>query len=180
MNRRIIISFVIVVLLLSGFLTFRNGLKITLSEKEIQDSVNNNFPMEKTHLKFFKIMYSNPIIELLDDSNRVRIGLTATPRILINGKLNAGTAVANGGFKYEPTTGNVFLTGFKIEKLAINQNTNISLDLISMALSAELEDYYSKHPIYTLSDTEFKQKTAKMVVKELKIHNKKVVITLGM
>ena len=90
MNRKIIILFVIVVLIISGLLIFRKGLTITLSEKEIQDSVNNNFPMEKTHLKFFKIMYSNPIIELLDDSNRVRIGLTATPRILINGKLMAG------------------------------------------------------------------------------------------
>ncbi len=165
------------------YVVLKEGVTISITEKQIQDGASKVFPLEKTHLSIVKIVYSDPVFEVLDNKQRIRIGLTATPELMINGKKFSGKAIVNGGFRYDPAQGAFFLTGFAVETLEIQTVhgvTGINLEKISEALSLACEKVYEKHPIYTLSDYDLKQKTAKMLVKEIHLRNKTVHISLGL
>lgn len=182
MKKKIIIGLLIIisVIVLISYFSLKQGFVIRISEKEIQDAVAVRFPIEKTHIAILNVKYSDPLIELLEGKNRVRIGITATPQIMVGGKTHSGSAVVNGSFRYEAGTGKVFLTDFKVEKIVIDESKKLNLDLLSIALSYELDDIYSVYPIYTLSDTDFKQKTAKMVVKDITVENNNLEIHFGL
>lgn len=161
----------------------KEGITISITEKQIQDGASKLFPIEKTHLSIVKVVYSDPVFEVLDNKKRIRIGLTATPELTLNGKKFSGRAIVNGGFRYDPAKGEFFLTGFTVETIeiqGIHGIKGINLEKVSDALSEACETVYAKHPIYTLSDHNLKQKTAKMLVKEISLWNKTVHITLGL
>lgn len=182
MKKKIILGLLIIVLgiVLFSYFSIKQGVVIRISENEIQKAVAVKFPLEKTHIAILNVKYSDPLIELLEGKNRIRIGITATPQIKVVGKTNSGSAIVNGSFRYEAGTGKVFLTDFKVEKIVIDESKKLNLDLLSIALSYELDDVYSIYPIYTLSDNDFKQKTAKMVVKDVFVKNKFLEIHFGL
>ena len=175
--KKLTVIFLVVFLVISGwyFLT-SNGYTVNISEKEIQEAVEKNFPYEKVHLNFLRIVYSNPSVELLEGENRVRIGLTAT--LQVKEKIHFGSALVNGGFRYEAITGEFFLTDFKVEKITLDDTKDLNVNMLNKVLSAELEKVYHKYPIYKLSDSDFKQRTAKMIVKSIKVDGKVVKLAI--
>ena len=166
--------------ILCFYFYLKHGVTIVLTEDELRSGIERRFPLEKTHLLVIKIIYSNPTFEVLDNKNRIRIGLTATPEIEINEKTYSGSAIVNGGFKFVPEEGSFYLTGFTVEKIAINNNKGINLDRLSSSLSTSLDEIFKKHPVYVIPDTDLKHKIAKMVVKDIQILNKSIVINLGL
>ena len=162
------------------YVYLKEGITIVLTEEEIRAGVAKRFPIEKTHLLILKIVYSDPIIEILESKNRIRIGVTATPKIEINDKTYSGSALVNGGFKFNPSEGSFYLTGFTVETLKLNESKGLKLDKVSNALSDSLEEIFKKHPVYVLPDSDLKHKIIKMVVKDIKVINKSIIITLGL
>ena len=175
----IVIVPILILVVVSLLLIMKEGLSITIKESEIQSAVYKKFPMEMTHLLILKVEYTNPIVEVMDNKDRIRIGFTLSPLVEVNGKRHSGSVVVNGGFRYDPTLGKVFLTGFEVEKLQLDGYKSVQLDKITGAISLTLEGVYSKHAVYTLKD-DIKQKTAKMVVRKVTIRNKAVTIDLGL
>ena len=180
MMKRILITIaiILVVAIIVVGIMLKNGVSITITESEIQSAVYKKFPMEITHFLILRMEYTNPVVELIDNKERVRLGLTLSPVLEVNGKRHTGTVVVNGGFRYEPGLGHVYLTGFQVETLQLDGYKSVQLDKISEAISNRLEDVYSKYPIYTLGD-DVKEKTVKMLVRDVTIRNKAVTILLG-
>ena len=164
----------------SLLLWLKHGTIVTISEDELRSAIRQQFPMQKTHLLILQVTYSDPVIELLDNRERIRIGLTATPDVTLNGERYSGSAVVQGGFRYEPQTGEFFLTGFSVESIQLEGRKGISLERVSSALSDALEGVFRRYPVYTLRDEDFKQATAKMLVRRISISDKKIHIHLGL
>jgi len=180
MKKKIAISLSLIFLVASIALFFKlkNGVSIRISEAEIQSIVYSKFPIDKTHFLVLKIEYKDPLVELINNTEQVRMGITLSPYLEIKGKRYSGTAIVNGRFRYEPVTGKIFLTGFSVESLQLDDIFSIKLDKLSMSISEMLEDVYSQYPIYTLKD-DIKQGSAKMLIRKVEIKNKIVTIHLG-
>ena len=178
----IAISIIIIALIFGIYISgiLRRGVTITIHESEIVTKVNEKFPLERTHLFILTVLYADPVVEFLDESNKVRLGLTATPQLKVNDKTYSGSATVRGGFRYVPEIGEVYLTDFVVENLNIGETKGVNLEMVSTALSAALENVYSKHPVYTLKDDTIKKSTAKMFVRSIDIKDKNVIIHLGL
>jgi Protein of unknown function (DUF1439) len=172
----VILILVCVILVAAAWMT--KGMSITISEREIVERIQEKFPLEKTHLMVFQVRYSDPVLEFLDGENKLRIGLTATPELAINGKEYSGSAIVTGRFRYVPEDGDVFLGDLSVESLQIGNTRGLGPKL-SAALALVLEDIYSKRPLYRLKDHSLKEATAKMLVRKIEIKDKNVVIHQG-
>ena len=71
------------------------------------------------------------------------------------------------------------LTDPVIERMSVQGISQEYLEKANSALTKALADYYSKHPIYTLSTLDAKQTAARMVLKNVVVENRELVITLG-
>ena len=175
----VIVVLIVVSAIFSAAMWMQKGVTLTISESELIQKIEEKFPLEKTHLMVLQVRYSDPVLEFLDGENRLRIGLTATPHILINGKEYSGSAVVTGRFRYVPKDGDVYLSDFSVESLKIGDTRGLGPKL-SSALALLLEDLYSKRPLYSLKNHSLKEATAKMLVKKVEIKDHNVVIHLGL
>lgn len=156
------------------------GFVIVVTEPELQAKAAAAFPISKTYLLVFKITYSDPVVRLDAGSDRVAVGLTATPDIEVDGRRLSGTALVSGTIRYEPAQAAFFLDGIRVESLDIaglpERYRDESLKLTTLALS----EYYAKHPVHVLSDADMKRRAARLLLRSVDVQSKALVITLGL
>ena len=128
MKRAVLFIAILLVLLLAGaFLYFRNKqYEVVITQRQIDDALQEKFPVTKTHLLIFRLTYSNPHLTLLPESNRIEVGLDAKVNIkLLNeSKELGGTAIVTAGLAYRNETKQFFLSNPEINKLTIQVPSN--------------------------------------------------------
>lgn len=159
--------------------TLAHGVTVRIPESTIRSAVESRFPQTRTYLLVLAVRYHDPRVALAG-RDRVQVGISATPQIVVGGKEWTGTIRVDAGIRYDPPTGECFLTGFKvlearIEGLPESRHLEVANRCIAMC-----EDVFAKHPVYTLDDGGFRQRTAKMLVKGIRITGGAVEISLGL
>jgi len=91
----------------------------------------------------------------------------------------AGSVDASGGLRYDPKTGQLFLTQSKIERLALQGVPEQYSSPVALALSQALDSYYASHAIYTLNVFDSKELAARLTLKSVVIRQQRLVVTLG-
>lgn len=178
----IIASVVLVAVLASAYLFFTGKEYVfRISESEIQNTLQKSLPMTKTYLFIIQVTLNNPRVQLENGSNRVNAGLDVELNITVdqNPEPLGGSIDVSGGVRYEPKAGQFYLTNPNIEQLEVQGIPEKYTDKVNIALSRALAEYYSEHPIYTLSAFDAKQVVVRMVLKDVIVEKEELVITLG-
>jgi hypothetical protein len=155
--------------------------EIRLTEEQIRAKLSERMPIRKDYLIIFEVILDNPRVSLVDGTNRIAGGLDVVLNIgLKSEKLPlGGTLDVSGGVRYEPDTGRFFLTEPVIERFAVQGVPEQYTEKVNKVLTKALGEYYSNHPIYTLSAFDLKQGAARLLLKSVVIESKQLVITLG-
>ena len=153
---------------------------IELTEQELQEKFSQSIPYKKNYLFIVDVFLSNPRLELIEESNRVKVGLDVTLNIIINNDPFAGSIDVSGGVRYSNTNGSFFLDNPQIEALNISGVPAEYTDQASVHLENALSAYYAERPIYTLNNFESDQVLAKMVLKTVEVNDKKLLLKLGL
>jgi len=183
MKRVFVVLVTIVILALAGLYFYLSGkeYEIRVPESEIKARLSEKLPMTKSYLFVFQVTLKNPRVSLEQGSNRVNGGLDIVLNIKIGNEENllGGTVDISGGVRYAKDEGQVFLVDPIIENLKVqgvpDKYSKQTIDVLTIALG----EYFTDHPIYTLSTFDAKQAAAKFALKNVAVGNKELVITLG-
>jgi len=182
--QRIVIGAVVLLLLaaVAGyFLLCGEEFEIRLTQQEIQERLDQKFPLTKKYLFLIDVTYSNPRVTLVSGDDRVRFSLDAALGNLTpgNGDKVQGSPEVVAGVRYDAARYEFYLVDPVISSLEINGLPESIAPRAQKALQAVIQEYLDHFPIYKLQPTDIKKATAGMIVKRVRVDNGELVFTLG-
>ncbi|MEW6348958.1 MAG: DUF1439 domain-containing protein [Thermodesulfobacteriota bacterium] len=171
-------------LLLAGGLAvwflFAREPEIVLTATQIQAAIEKKFPIVKRHFEIIEVTYSDPAVILEEGSDRIRFGLNAatslrSPKIDLR-----GTAVASARVAYDKSSAAFFLEDPLIEKITIDGLSEKWTKIAAEMGTLGVRKYLNQHPVYKLNPDKYKQNLVKYILKDVKVRDGKLVLTLGL
>lgn len=168
---------VIIIMLFMGCTKFN----VIITNPQIQEKLDSKFPITKTYLLFFEVTYKNARIILQNGSDKVRIGLDVTLNIPINEnpELLSGGVEIISDIDFNSDAGQLFLIDCQIDKLSLKGVPPTYTDKVNDILNISVKEYLNNFPIYTLSAKDIKTTAVKLLIKDVKIRDGVLVVTLG-
>ena len=181
--RNISIALVILIAAVAGLFFFLKGkhLTIAIPQSAIDSALAERFPDSKTYLLVFTITYSNPEVTLLEGENRVQVGLDATLKFKLNDdplELTGGATVISG-IRYEAENHAIYLDDAKFDRLEIEGIPEKYLDKVTEIATIAAREFIESRPIYRLEAKDAKTAAAKMLLKDFKVKDQAVHVSLG-
>ena len=176
--------FVGLIVLLAGALLFHlqgNVYVLHIQADEIRSKMAEKMPINKTYLYVFKVTLANPRVALVQGSSRIHAGMDVMLNVRLKGLENLGGQVdISGGLRYDAPTGEFLLLEPVVERLSVKGLPESYSNKANKAIGMALNEYYQKHPIYTLRATDLKRATAKWLLKSVLVEKGELVVTLGL
>ncbi len=151
---------------------------VKISEADLQKQVDAMMPIEKNK-RFFKVVLSNPKIELIEGRNEIGI----FSHIELDSKLGikgAGKAKITGALSYNPDLHAFFFKNSKIEKLEIDRVADKHIVQIKPLIQTIAGKLLEKQPVYRLKQDNLKHKFARAVLQSVSVKDKKLLLELSM
>ena len=155
---------------------------VTITQAQIDQTLQAKFPVTKKHLLLFNVTYSNPRVRLLPGTNRIEVGMDAVlnMRIFNESKQLGGSAVLTTGLAYRNETKQFFLSDPKIDKLSIQGIPEQYLAKVTEFASKAAGEHLEEIPVYTLKAKDIKTTAAKLLLKDLQVKGSEIHATLGL
>lgn len=151
---------------------------IELSEDQLQKKIDRLVPIEKDKL-FFKVLVSHIDVDLKEGSDRV--GLIADMEIrsphFSTGK---GRAWLDGKLNYNPAKGEFYFQEPEVREVKFENIPAQYHDLVKMLFQHAVTQRLANTPIYKLNTNKTKQQLAKVLLKSVKVIDRKLVLELGL
>ena len=157
-----------------------NPYVINLSQQQIQEKLDEAFPIEKEYLVVFMARLSHPEVMLQEGSDRITFGIEASTNVDIKQYPVAGQGWFSGGIRYDAQSGAFFIQDANIETLVIEGLPDKYRIPLEFAASLAVREYLNRHPVYTLNPAKFKHSLAKLALQNVVIANGQLKITLGL
>lgn len=90
-----------------------------------------------------------------------------------------GSVDVSGGIRFQAETGEFFLTDAVVEQLTVPGVPEQHAPRVAEAIARALRVYYDRHPVYTLQATDIRQATARLLLKDVRVADQHLVVTLG-
>jgi len=179
----LIVSLVLVVVLGGAFIFFKGkGYEIAITQEQVDSALEEKFPVTKKFLLIFELTFSNPQVKLLENDDRVQVGLDAVLDIKIKDgsrKMSGGCTITSR-VQYNPDTHEFFLAESEFDRLEIEGIPEKHLERVTKAASAAARKYLEEFPVYKLQGEDGKMAAAKLLLKSLEIRDQKIYVTLGL
>lgn len=164
------------------FVTMLSGkeMEIIVTEQQVQQAVAGSFPMTRKIMQVTDLKLESPRINLDAKLNRVnarletRLHLQGIP-IPVKGHI-----VASGQLDYHPATATFTLRDIEIIKIEVKGLPNTLENRVRDGVTIFTKEALGAVPVYRLSETEFKERAAKLVLKKVRVEQGKMVLTMGM
>jgi hypothetical protein len=154
---------------------------LTFSEAQIQSRLDTAPPFTQSYFGVVSVTLDNPRVSLAERSERVLAGSDVAVRLGLGSREIAipGSVDVSGGIRFQPETGEFYLTDPVVEQLAIPGVPEQHTPRVADAIARALRVYYDRNPIYTLKATDIKQATARLLLKDVRVADQHLVVTLG-
>lgn len=183
-KRLVIFLLLFVTVVTAAYITYRRvssqEIQIQLNQTQIDEMLAKHFPKKKKYLKIIKITYSEPKVELINNSKHVRIGLHVKAAAGIgglekeyNGSISLLTQVG-----YDAENKQVFLHDAELEQLELPKVPENYLRLTEQAISLASQEFIKEIPVYTIPPKDWKHQMARFLVKSIDTENGTLRITL--
>jgi Protein of unknown function (DUF1439) len=156
--------------------------EIRLTEQQIQERLDQKFPIAKKYLLIFDVAYSNPKVHLVEGSDRIQFGLETGLTFPFGGetKTLTGDSQIRAGLRYDAASHEFYLVDPQIDRLDIQGIPPALTTKSEAALKAVAQDILERYPVYTIKPTDIKKVTARMILKSVVANNGELIITLGL
>jgi hypothetical protein len=156
--------------------------EIRLTEQQIQERLDQKFPIAKKYLLIFDVTYSNPKVHLVEGSDRIQFGLETGLTFPFEGetKTLTGDSQLTAGLRYDADRHEFYLVDPQIDGLDIGGIPPALTAKSEAVLKAVALQVLERYPVYTIKPTDIKKVTARMILKSVVARNGELVITLGL
>ncbi len=166
-------------LIISFMLSFVNNCKIwqtkiVIPKSEIQKELDKIFPVKNNNL-IIGITIDSAIVYFKDKN----IGLkTCYGGFFLNKELK-GIADFNGQLIYHNDDGSFYLSNIRLVNVSVNNEKLLSQEQLRSLISILINKSLEKTPLYRLDQNEYKQVIAKLLLKDVKTEDEKLILTFG-
>jgi hypothetical protein len=155
---------------------------LTFTEAEIQERLSAAPPFTRRYLGVFQVTVEDPRIALVEGSDRLRAGADVVVEPSLGRRTAAlrGSVGASGTLRYAPGTGEFFLDGLVVEELDLPGLPEAHAPRARDAVTRALSEYYRRNPVHTLRPTDLRRVAAKRLLRDVRVADGRVVVTLGL
>lgn len=125
---------------------------ILIKPQTMMSKIAPQFPYKKNYQGLVDLNFSDPVISMVPDAEKVRVGLTTLGGLSSGGQQLGGRCQLACGLRYDPQTRGVFLKDSVLEDFSLNgvptQLTSGIRDLANLIGPELLERY----PVHTLEN----------------------------
>lgn len=159
-----------------AFRTFVPEISLDVEPRELQQRINAKFPYRNCSLVIACIELSNPQLKLIDGSDRLSLGT----QLLTNlGPRNfRGSLSFSGKIRYARGSGEFFLDDVQIESFHLESLPAAYAAVIKAQGPAIMRVALQNYPIYRLTGNSTTMSLARLTLKDIKVVNGKLRITL--
>jgi hypothetical protein len=165
---------------LSGGCSSWRETTLRITEQQLQERLNEKFPIVKTHQLLGTVTYENPRISLQREDNRVELGLDISlSNIEINGKDLRGTVEMLASVTYNAKKKALCLTEPQLQQFILNGVPEQNVQLLSGLFMPAIEKLLKRKPLYRLKDQEGFKNIAAMLVKDIRVRDGCLEVVFG-
>ncbi len=151
---------------------------IELTQRQLQEKIEAMMPLEKKQY-MITVRLSQPKINLIESNNA--IGFFTHMEVIAPGGLKgSGRGEIQGSVRFEKESGEFYLDNAKLSGMQIDRIPKQFLPSISKICEALMARALAQFPVYRLKDDDARHQLAKSTLKEIKVHDQKLLIMLGM
>ncbi|MGD0835745.1 MAG: DUF1439 domain-containing protein [Polyangia bacterium] len=166
------------VLVASGTAACSTTYTVNVSASQIRQAVERHLPVSKS-----KLLVTGTVrkvdIELAENADRIMV----RPEVdlsLVGYPVLVGRAVVQGQIRYAPESGEFFLTMATVDEVAVEGLPGQVRPVVEQLIANIAEGYLAAVPLYRLSQTDFKQSLARLVLRSVRVHQGRLELVLGL
>jgi len=171
-----------------AYTKLKEGSTFRISAGQINSALEKKFPVEKTHLKIIHTVLDQPRVILKEGEDKVQIEATAhvSAKPIEVGSFQFGTNKTysatvriQGAISLEAAEGKFFFT--EAELVSVDSEKKVPEKLrepLRKAVSLIAKETFKRVPVYTLKEGERSQNLAKMMLKDVRVENGQVALTI--
>lgn len=155
---------------------------LRFSEDDLRKQLEARLPYEKRYLFIFDVRLEEPRIDLIEGADRIAGGVDIALKAGLGGQaitLNGG-ADLSGGVRYDAGARALFMTDPVVERLRLPGLPEAYEGEARRAVSLALAEFYETRPIYVLDADTASKAAARLLLKDVAVHNEKLEVTLGL
>lgn len=137
-----------------GSLGLGNGLSPTLLIKpqSIASKLTPNFPYQQSYKGIAEINFADPVVSMVPDVEKVRVGLTTSAGITGSNKQIGGRCQLACKLRYDPDTKGIYLKDATLEDFNLNGvNSQLTSGFTSIANTLG-NNILERYPVYSLAN----------------------------
>lgn len=178
----LITSLLIVSLATAWWFLASRSLQIRISEAEILAALAPRFPLAQTHFLVLQLELDSPRLRLLEDRNRIAMGIDARLAVSVGRQREPiGASVdLETGLRYVANEAAFYLDQPLITALDVSGVPEKWSERAREVLSAAAGVAVTRTPVYRLKSDDARQAAARMVLRDVRVEGNELVVTLGL
>ena len=149
---------------------------LDIEQAELQARIAPRFPTHHCKLLIVCLDLSNPIVVLVDGDDR--IGLTADTKVTLGTRERIGRVGFSARPRYVPADGQLFLDDLQVTTLELAGFPEEYAAIVRQHAPGMLKAQLQARPVYTIDTLTAKGTLTKMAVRDVKVVNGKLRISL--
>jgi hypothetical protein len=153
---------------------------IEITEEQIQEKLDAQFPISEEYLLIFRLTLADPEVALEEGSDRIGLGVSAFTNVRVDDEELTGQANIATKIRYNPQKGSLHLVDPQVENLTISLLPEKYEDAVMLAAGVSTNKFLDDYEIYRLDQSDFKQRMAKLVLKDVVVKDGVLRVTLSL
>jgi hypothetical protein len=158
----------------------RRGIVVEITADEIQEKLDEAFPITERYLLVFELTLADPEVQLTDGSDRIGFAVTASTNVRVDGKNVQGRGLMSAALRFDADEGALFLTDARLEDLKMPVLPEKYKDDVRLAANLAAGKYLKEYRVYKLDRSDFKERMAGLLLKNVLVEEGVVKLIFGL
>lgn len=156
----------------------KQELVVVLSEAELQEKIEEAFPIEKNYLVFLTLRLSDPRVDLVEGSERIHYEMAAS--LTVPGRRLSGTGTISGELRYDAESRSLFLDRSVVEEIDIEGVPSEYRAALREAADLAAAQHLDRRPVYRLEEEFLSQLRGAVVLRDVRVEDGELRIAVGL
>lgn len=153
---------------------------VKISSAQVNEQLQKGLPYTQRYAAVIDLTVVNIVVRLPEGSDRAEATTDCRVDALDTANVFEATFVLTAGIRYEPSTGEFFLTDPAVVSVDIGSLPARYEESVRLAADVAARTLLGSYAIYTLNPEDFKTNLAKLLLKEVSIEDGYVVAKLSL
>lgn len=180
MKKLLFLLFLLVALVAAAWFFLRDQeFVVTLSEAEMQERIEEMFPVDRQYLLVLTLQLSDPEVNLVEGDDRIRYGMRASLAVPAVGPLT-GTGRVSGRLRYDAESRQLFLDDSRVEEIQIDGLPEMYRGPLRQVADLVASQQLDRHPVYTIEEGWLAELPGPVVLRDVRVGDGKVRVAFGL